>query len=61
MNIILLPKEEYDEYVLANADADIFDAHDNYRFHTPFDIYMTRDQIRLQIEEYNAKLIAGAN
>ena len=61
MNIILLAQEQYDEFVLANPEADIFDEHDSYRFYKEFDIFMTRDQIRLEIEEYNAALLAGAN
>ena len=58
MQRIHMDKDDYDNYVLNNPDAPIFDEHDNYRFHSDFDISMTRDQIGLAIEEYGVSLRA---
>ena len=61
MRAILLSQEEYDNHVLSSEEEVIFNEKDEYVFFKEFDPFHTRDQIRVQIEEYNAALKAGAN
>lgn len=58
MRCILMQQGEYDDWVLANPDAPVFNEADEYRFYIEFDPFHSRDQIRGIVEEYNTQLKA---
>ena len=58
MKCILMNQGEYDDWVLDSGDAPVFNEQDEYRFYKEFDGFHSRDQIRVEVENYIAQLKA---
>ena len=58
MKCILLTQEEFDNWALEQEELKVFNEADEYRYFKEFDPFHTRDQIRVEVEEYVAHLKA---
>lgn len=56
MHCILMEQDAYHQWVLANPEIPVFNDLDGYTHFEEFPPEMTRDQIRLAVEEYRTQL-----